>query len=133
MRRFRDGVLLAVLLGAGGCSSSNPTTPSSSLQLITVYDAGTAGVSLPTVVREVKPAYTAEAIRNRIQGAVQLSAIVLPDGTVGDVTVLRSLDTTYGLDAQAVLAVKQWMFRPGTKGGQAVAVRVSIEMTFTLA
>jgi len=47
-------------------------------------------------------------------------------------TVVRSLDPTFGLDAQAVIAARQWIFKPGTKDGQPVAVRVMIEMTFTL-
>ncbi len=81
----------------------------------------------------VKPSYTAAAIAAHVQGRVLLSAVVTPDGTVGEVTVVQSLDTTYGLDAQAISAVKQWTFNPGMKGGTAVAVRVSIEMTFTLA
>lgn len=97
-----------------------------------MYEAGSSGVSFPTVVKQVQPAYTEEAIRNRIQGAVLMAVVVLSDGTVGDVTVLRSLDTTFGLDAQAVLAAKQWVFNPGMKDGVAVAVRVTIEMTFTL-
>jgi TonB family protein len=41
---------------------------------------------------------------------VLLAAVVLPDGTVGEVTVLRSLDAR--LDAQAVVAAKQWLFNP---------------------
>jgi TonB family protein len=56
----------------------------------------------------------------------------LADGTVGDVTVVESLDTVFGLDAEAVRAAKQWLFNPGAKDGQAVAVSVTIEMTFTL-
>jgi hypothetical protein len=60
-----------------------------------------------------------------------------PDGRVsfpllGDVTVDESLDKVYGLDDQAVKAATQWTFRPGTKDGMAVAVRVHIEMRFTL-
>jgi len=99
---------------------------------MTVYEPGSSGVSLPTVLKEVTPAYTSEAIRNRIQGSVLLAAVVLSDGTVGKVGVLRSLDTTFGLDAQAVLATRQWVFNPGMKDGAAVAVRVTVEMTFTL-
>ena len=99
---------------------------------MTVYEAGTNGVILPTLIRDVRPNYTAEALRNGIQGTVVLSAVVLPDGTVGEVTVTRSLDTTFGLDAQAVLAAKQWLFNPGMKDGRPVAVRVTIEMTFTI-
>jgi TonB family protein len=130
---FRDGFFIAVLLSISGCfgCSSSPTTPSRPATM-TVYEAGTIGISLPTVIREVRPSYTSEAIANRIQGSVLLTAVVLPDGTVGEVMVVRSLDTTFGLDAQAVLAVKQWLFNPAMKDGVAVAVRVTIEMTFTL-
>jgi periplasmic protein TonB len=132
VRHFLAAIVIGVLasIGCGGCSSS-PTTPSRPAT-ITVYEAGTVGVSLPTVVREVRPSYTSEAIASRIQGSVILAAVVLSDGTIGDVTVLQSLDTTFGLDAQAVLAVKQWLFNPGMKDGVAVAVRVMIEITFTL-
>jgi periplasmic protein TonB len=96
-----------------------------------VYEPGN-GVSLPSVLREVKPLYTAEAIAARIQGSVLMSVVVLSDGTVGGVTVVQSLDSIHGLDAQAVSAAKQWLFTPGMKDGTPVAVRVTIEMTFTL-
>jgi TonB family protein len=96
-----------------------------------VYEVGN-GVSAPTLVREVKPSYTAQAIAARITGSVLMSAVILADGTVGEVTVTRSLDTVYGLDAEAVKATKQWLFSPAMKDGVAVAVRVNISMTFTL-
>ena len=129
----RTTIFIGVLLSIAGCCgcSSSPTMPSRPATL-TVYEAGTIGVSPPTVIREVRPTYTSEAIANLIQGSVLLAAVVLSDGTVGEVTVIRSLDTTFGLDAQAVLAAKQWLFNPGMRDGVAVAVRVTIEMTFTL-
>lgn len=135
VERLGETIVAVVLLSIlGGCSGfwSNPTSPSKPATTTTVYEAGTPGVSLPTVIRQVRPSYTAEAIANRIQGTVLLAAVVLPDGTVGEVTVIRSLDTTFGLDAQAVQAARQWLFNPGMKDGVRVAVRVSIEMTFTL-
>jgi protein TonB len=90
------------------------------------------GVLLPTVIREVKPQYTADAMRAKVQGTVLLECVVLPDGTVGPVEVVRSLDSTFGLDQEAVKAAKQWRFRPGTRFGEPVAVLVTIELTFTL-
>jgi len=89
-------------------------------------------VTLPVPVREVKPVYTAAAMDARIEGKVVLDIVVLDDGKVGDVTVTESLDKEYGLDTQAVEATKQWLFKPGTKDGKAVAVRVAMEMRFTL-
>jgi TonB family protein len=90
------------------------------------------GVLLPQPLREVKPQYTADAMRAKVQGAVVLECVVLPDGTVGSVEVVRSLDSTFGLDQEAIKAAKQWRFRPGTRFGEPVAVLVTIELTFTL-
>jgi TonB family protein len=90
------------------------------------------GVTVPTVVSQVKPDYTRQAQAARIQGSVLMNVVVLADGVVGDVAVERSLDTMFGLDEQAVSAMKRWTFKPGTKDGKAVPVRVHVEMTFTL-
>src|SRR5215213_6057032 len=110
-------VLLAVAAGAA--------------QSETVYPPGN-GVTLPRVVKQVKADYTNEARANRIEGTVLLDVVVLAAGSVGEVTVTRSLDTVYGLDASAVRAMKQWEFEPGVKDGKPVAVRIAVEMAFTL-
>ena len=90
------------------------------------------GVQLPRILREVKPQYTANAMRAKVQGVVELEAVVLPDGSVGDVRIVHSLDPVFGLDEEAIKAVKQWKFVPGTRLGQPVAVLVGVELTFTL-
>jgi TonB family protein len=89
-------------------------------------------VTSPKIVREVKPVYTDAAKKERIQGTVVMDVVVQSDGSVGDVTVTRSLDKTYGLDDEAVKAMKQWTFDPGKKDGKAVPVLVQVEMSFTL-
>ena len=91
-----------------------------------------SGVDTPRVIREVKPQYTADAMRAKVQGTVLIQAVVMPDGTVGNVEVVRSLDQTFGLDQEAVKAAKQWRFVPGTRFGRPVPVLVTIELTFTL-
>jgi protein TonB len=91
------------------------------------------GITSPQLVHEVRPNYTADAMRAKIQGVVTLEAVVLPDGSVGPVRVTRSLDPTFGLDQEAEKTVKKWRFRPGTnRTGDPVPVLVEIEMTFTL-
>jgi protein TonB len=93
---------------------------------------GGPGVTTPVVIQQVKPQYTADAMRAKIQGSVWLECVVLPDGSVGDVRVTRSLDRQFGLDQEAIAAARQWRFKPGLANGRPVPVAVSIELTFTL-
>ena len=90
------------------------------------------GVLTPQLVRQVKPSYTSEAMRAKVQGVVLLECVVQTDGTVGNCNVERSLDSAFGLDNEAIKAAKQWRFRPGTRQGEPVPVLVTIELTFTL-
>jgi TonB family protein len=96
-----------------------------------VYRPG-SGIALPRVLREVKPQFTAAAMSMKIQGTVLLETVVRPDGSVGDVQVLRSVDPVFGLDEEAIKAAKQWRFSPGTRLGEPVPVYVTIELTFRL-
>ena len=97
-----------------------------------VVDGKAPGVTLPRVVSEVKPEYTPEAMRARIQGTVIMTAVIRTNGTPGDIEITKSLDAEYGLDGQAVAALSLWRFEPGLKDGKPVAVRVTVEMSFTL-
>jgi TonB family protein len=96
-----------------------------------VYREGN-GVTSPQLIREVKPNYTSEAMRARIQGMVTMEAVVMPDGSVGDVHIVRSLDPQFGLDKEAVATIKKWRFKPGMRLGQPVPVLIVVEMQFTL-
>ena len=106
-------------LGRGGNTGGDVFTPGN-------------GVSQPRLLREVKPQYTADAMRAKVQGTVLVVCVVRADGTITDVRVARSLDSTFGLDQQAVAAVRQWKFAPGTRMGEPVAVQITVELTFTL-
>lgn len=96
------------------------------------YREGDWGIVNPRVLYEEMPRYTSRAMRERIAGTVELEAVVLPDGTVGEVRITRSLDSVFGLDAQAIKAARQWRFEPGTRFGQPVAVLVGLEFFFNL-
>ncbi len=114
-------LLLALVLVAAAAGQDSST----------VYVPGN-GVSLPQVTKQVKADYTDEARANRIVGKVVLDVVVLSNGNVGDVNVSESLDSVYGLDRNAVAAMKQWEFKPGLKDSKPVAVRIAVEMIFTL-
>ena len=88
------------------------------------------GVSAPQLVHKVDPEYSEAARKSKFQGVVVLSVVVQKDGTVRDIRVIRSLGL--GLDEKAIEAVKQWRFRPGERGGQAVDVMASVEVIFRL-
>jgi len=97
-----------------------------------VVDGKAPGVTLPKVVSEVKPQYTPEAMRAKIEGTVIMTAVVRTDGTPSDIEITKSLDTEYGLDKQSVAALSQWRFEPGRKDGKPVPVRLTVEMRFRL-
>ena len=88
------------------------------------------GVSPPTILFKVDPQYSEEARKARYQGTVVLEAIVRSDGTVDILRVVRSLG--FGLDENAIRALKQWKFRPGLRNGQPVDVALNIEVNFNL-
>ncbi len=102
----------------------NPSTP---MPLTNVVQAGGRP---PRLLEEVKPSYTREALGHAIQGVVLLNAIVLEDGSVGDVQVTRSLDP--GLDVMAIGALQRWKFAPAYLNGAPVAVIVEVSMSFRL-
>jgi protein TonB len=89
-------------------------------------------VSNPVPIREVRPQYTNEAMRARLQGPIELAVVVLANGTVGDVRITKSFNPALGLDAAAVEAAKQWLFSPARRQGRAVDVRVRLILEFKL-
>jgi TonB family protein len=96
-----------------------------------VYQPG-SGVSDPRLLTQVRPAYTSEAMRARVQGVAMVQCIVRTTGVPSDCQIYKSLDNTFGLDQEALKAVRQWRFSPGTLRGEPVNVQVLIEMSFTL-
>ena len=83
------------------------------LGMVAFADKPYAGTTAPSPISKVEPEYTADAKANKIEGTVLLRLAVTEAGLAEDLVVARSLDK--GLDAQAILAVKQWRFKPGTQ------------------
>jgi TonB family protein len=89
-----------------------------------------AGITPPSLLREVKPDYSEEARRRGIRGDVVLEIVVLADGRVGDIRVIEGLG--FGLDQRAVDAVRQWRFSPAHRFGTPVDVVVEVAVEFKL-
>lgn len=90
------------------------------------------GVENPVIIRQVDPKYTPEAMRAKIQGVVELEAVIGENGRIEEVRVHRSLDRAYGLDEEAMRVARLWQFRPARFQGKNVPIVVTIQMEFRL-
>jgi TonB family protein len=89
------------------------------------------GITAPVAISRQEPAYADIPRFLKIQGTVTFQAVVDEHGAPQDMSLVHSLG--YGLDENALEAVRNWRFRPGTSGGQAVPVIVSLDVNFRAA
>ena len=67
-------------------------------------------------------------MKAKIDGTVVLTVVVGTDGLAHDISVVRSVG--YGLDEEAVNALKKWRFKPGRGSGKPAPVQIRVEMEF---
>jgi TonB family protein len=79
-----------------------------------------------TLVKRVQPVYPAVMQSARVTGQVVLDAVINPDGTIGDITVLKSTNEAFA--QSAIQAVKQWRY---TAIGFQGILTVSVNFTLT--
>jgi len=84
----------------------------------------------PRALLTVDPNYSDEARRAKYQGTMRLSVVVGADGRPHRVQVARALGK--GLDEMAVKALPMWRFEPAKKDDKAVAVEITVEVSFNL-
>lgn len=90
-----------------------------------VMDGG-AMVKVP-----VQPDYPVSALRNRIEGEVEVEFTVRADGSVADVDVIRA-NPRGVFEQSAVRAVLRWQFAPKRRNGVAMPARVRQVIAFEL-
>jgi TonB family protein len=92
---------------------------------------GNIGVSEPMCADCRPPNYSQAARDAKYEGTVVLKLIINAEGLAQNVRVVKALD--YGLSERAILAVKNWKFKPAIgPNGKPVPVEVIIEVTFRL-
>ena len=121
----------AALIGCLACGLLALSTSVRWVQNHRVYDLAD-DITAPAPVAAPRPQYTAAARRAKIQGTVRVRCIVRPDGACSNITVVRSLDSRFGLDQQAVHAIGEWRFRPALLEGKPVSTRIMFDFTFAL-
>lgn len=87
-------------------------------------------VKAPIVQNRINPKYTDTARTARVAGVVIVEAIIDKNGNVDQVKVIKGLPM--GLSEEAVRAVRQWKFKPGTMNGQPVDVIFNLTVNFQL-
>ena len=87
-------------------------------------------IETPALVYRVEPFYPPVAVAARLEGLVILEAIVDRDGTVAEVKVLRSAGAF--LDREALVAVRQWRYKPLLLNGQRERFILTVTLSFHL-
>jgi periplasmic protein TonB len=82
------------------------------------------------LVHKVEPVYPPLARSARVQGTVELQAIISKQGTIEKVQVLRGHPM---LVKAALDAVQQWRYRPYILNGEPVEVETHVTVNFSLA
>jgi TonB family protein len=88
------------------------------------------GITEPRKIRDVKPVYPPDAVAARLQGKVFVEATIDRSGCVGNMWVIEPAHPM--LMVEALVAVRQWRFTPTLLNGEAVPVRMTVTVNFTL-
>jgi TonB family protein len=113
-----DGALLNLM-------DNHSSAPTPVLQTLSVSQ----GVSQGLLVKKVQPKYPQNALRLRVEGAVQLMATISQSG---DISVVKIVSGDPQLAHAAMDAVKQWKYKPYLLNGSPVEIQTQITVNFKL-
>jgi periplasmic protein TonB len=83
------------------------------------------------ITAKPNPGYTREARRMGVQGVVTLKVLLLANGKIDRVRVVRRLP--FGLTENAILAACEIKFKPAMKAGKEVSQWATLQYSFRLA
>jgi TonB family protein len=101
------------------------STQESQKKLLSVPPAEMANM----IISKVMPKYPPSAKKARIQGTVKLHAVINATGHVENVKVVSGPNE---LEASAVDAVRQWVYKPFLLNGEPVAVETTVTVIYSL-
>ena len=82
----------------------------------------------PVPTQKIDPKYPPNLIKEHVDGEVVLYAIIRKDGSVDSVQLVRGIDPQ--LDRNAMEALAQWKFQPGTRDGAPIDVETVAHIPF---
>ena len=89
-------------------------------------------MTFPKAIRLINPSYSEAAMRAKVVGIVELEVAIAPDGSVAGARVKKSLDKEHGLDRQALLAARYWLFEPARLNGEPLLSKAVLQLEFRL-
>jgi TonB family protein len=89
-----------------------------------------AGVQASKVISQARPHYPDIAKSYRQEGTVVMNATIGTDGKIHDLFITSPAG--FGLDEEALGAVRQWTYRPTMLMGEPVEVQTTISVNFSL-
>ncbi|MGD8378429.1 MAG: energy transducer TonB [Gammaproteobacteria bacterium] len=92
-------------------------------------DGNGSGEVMPVAL--VQPVYPVKAVRDGIEGRVEVEFTVGPQGNVSEVSIIKATPTGY-FETAARRAVMKWKFRPRVENGRPVSRRVRQTLQFRL-
>ena len=112
-------------------TNSNLSQPTTSLRPGATLPSATTPTREAKLLQRVDPEYPPDAARGGIEGSVDLSFTVDPDGRVTDVIVDHSEPTDI-FDRAAALAVRRWRYEPKLMSGTPVEEHMEVHLVFKL-
>ena len=106
-----------VIDGVIGETGTGPVVP------VLDYDQG------PRLLRQTRPDYPHDAFTKKIEGVVVVEILIDDTGRVSRMRILQSVPP---LDAAALDAVRQWIFRPAVRHGRPVATTAVAPVRFSI-
>jgi TonB family protein len=88
------------------------------------------GITPPKALLEPDAEFSEYARKKKIQGTCVLTIVVDSHGMPRNIRVMRNLEPS--LDANAILAVSRYRFKPAYRDGEPVPITVSVEVRFRL-
>jgi TonB family protein len=128
--QVRTAALPKALLAAVAPASGTSATAVRAVRVASEPDRESR-VQAPEVIEyTTPPLYSSEARRRGVEGVVVIRARVDIDGRARSLRVLSGLGA--GLDQNALVALRQWRFKPGIRNGIAEAMDADVDIEFSL-
>ncbi len=109
-----------------------PPTTAPPVQPGSLVSASDPGVVAPVPIHTPRLTYPPIALRQKVEGTIELNALIDEKGRVAEVKVVRDVERKSDLSHAAIQHVKERRYRPATKDGVPVKVWISVNVQFKL-